>query len=68
MDLSLVPTFMAAIGCRPAAGLHLIGRGSQAGLWLEEGFRKGWFAKAAGKQKCPVVMGGGEEASKWEEV
>lgn len=28
------------------------------------GCRKGWPAKAAGKHKCPVVMGGGGEASK----
>ena len=32
VDLSPMPTFMAAIGCGPAAGLHLIGRGFRAGM------------------------------------
>lgn len=41
VDLSPVPTFMAALGCSPAAGLHLIGWGFRAGTWLEEGCGKG---------------------------
>lgn len=68
VDLSPVPTFMAAIGCHPAVGLHLIGWELWAELWLEEGCRKDWPAKVAGSHKWPVVMGGGREASKWEEV
>lgn len=37
VDLSPVPTFMAATGCHPAAGLHLIGRGSEQGCGVQEG-------------------------------